>query len=120
MLRRLLFLFVFLSLPAWAQSVPPEMCGTWTYLSGGQGSYMGTRTLTLSADGTYQYYSESSSSGSAGSYYGNNSDAGTWYVQGNMIYGNSQSEGPIELPFSMYPNENGDIVLDIDGDVYVR
>ncbi len=115
-----LLLLLCLILPVLAQSVPPEMCGRWTYLSGGQGAYMSTRTLELNANGTYSYYSESSSSGAAGSTYGNNGDSGTWYVQGDTIFANSQNEGPIQFPFSMYPNENGDIVLNIDGDVYVR
>lgn len=117
---RAIFFALCLTLSLWAQGVPSEMCGTWSYLSGGQGSFMRTRTLTLNADGTYQYYSESSSSGGNGSYYGNDNDSGTWYVQGNTIIANSRNEGMMQLPFSMYPNQNGDIVLDIDGDVYVR
>lgn len=117
---RAILIALLLSVAVWAQQVPSQMCGQWNYLSGGQGGYMGTRTLTLYENGTYEYYSESSSSGAYGSTYGNNSDSGTWYVQGDTIIANSQNEGMLQLPFSMYPNENGDIVLDIDGDVYVR
>lgn len=118
-MRKWIFALV-TTISVWAQGVPAEMCGTWSYLSGGQGSYMSTRTLTLNANGTYSYYSESQSSGGAGSAYGNNQDSGTWYVQGNVIIAQSQNEGLMQLPFSMYPNQNGDIVLEIDGDVYVR
>lgn len=109
-----------LTLACWAQQVPAQMCGTWSYLSGGQGSYMSTRRLVLHPNGTHEYYAESSSSGPNGGAYGNDQDAGTWYVQGNVIIAQSQKEGMMQLPFSMYPNENGDIVLEIDGDVYVR
>lgn len=114
------FLVLLLTLACWAQQVPTQMCGTWSYLSGGQGSFMSTRRLTLHPNGTYEYYSESSSSGPNGGAYGNDQDSGTWYVQGNVIIAQSQKEGLMQLPFSMYPNENGDVVLEIDGDVYVR
>jgi hypothetical protein len=117
---RAFLLSLILAVAVWAQQVPEQMCGTWTYLSGGQGSYMSSRTLALYSNGTYQYSSESSSSGANGSVYGGDSDSGTWYVQGDVIIAQSQNEGLLQLPFSMYPNENGDIVLDIDGDVYVR
>lgn len=113
-------MIVLLALACWAQQVPAQMCGTWSYLSGGQGSFMSTRRLVLHPNGTYEYYAESSSSGPNGGAYGNDHDAGSWYVQGNVIIAQSQKEGMMQLPFSMYPNENGDIVLEIDGDVYVR
>lgn len=118
-MRRFLIVLL-LSVAAWAQQVPGEMCGRWTYLSGGQGSYMSSRTLVLYENGTYEYSSESSSSGQYGSTYGNDSDSGSWYVQGDTIIANSQNQGMMQLPFAMYPNNNGDIVLEIDGDVYVR
>lgn len=116
----ILLTLVILTAAAWAQQVPGEMCGRWSYLSGGQGAYMSTRTLVLYENGTYEYYAETSSSGPNGGTYGNDNDAGTWYVQGDIIVANSQQQGPMQLPFAMYPNENGDIVLEIDGDVYVR
>ena len=118
-MRRFLIVLL-LSVAAWAQQVPGEMCGRWTYLSGGQGSYMSSRTLVLYENGTYEYSSETSSSGQNGSAYGGDSDSGSWYVQGDTIIANSQNQGTMQLPFAMYPNQNGDIVLEIDGDVYVR
>lgn len=120
MYARMLLVALLLCVSSLAQQVPPEMCGTWSYLSGGQGSYMSSRTLVLYQDGTYEYSSESSSSGQHGSTYGNDADSGTWYVQGDTIIANSQNQGMMQLPFAMYPNQNGDIVLEIDGDVYVR
>lgn len=119
--KLLAVLLVLLSMAvSWAQGVPAQMCGTWSYLSGGQGSYMSTRTLVLNPDGTYFYRTESSSSGMNGSAYSDGNDSGTWQVQGNYIVAQSRKEGLLQLPFSMYPNRNGDIVLEIDGDVYVR
>lgn len=117
---RMVLLMLLLGVACLAQQVPSQMCGRWSYLSGGQGSYMSTRTLVLYENGTYEYSSESSSSGQYGSTYGNDTDSGTWYVQGDTIIANSQNQGMMQLPFAMYPNQNGDIVLEIDGDVYVR
>ncbi len=119
-MMRVLLIALLLCGAALAQQVPAEMCGRWTYLSGGQGSYMSSRTLVLHENGTYEYSSDTSSSGANGCAYGGDSDSGTWYVQGDTIIANSQNEGPLQLPFAMYPNQNGDIVLELDGDVYVR
>ena len=83
-------------------------------------SYSSGRSLTLYENGTYEYYGESSTSGDAGGTAGQNSDSGTWYLQGDQIFANSQSEGPLQFTLTLRNHpKTGDPMILLDGDAYV-
>lgn len=84
------------------------------------GGRMSNRCFTLSEDGTYEYYSETSSSGEYGSFASQESDSGTWSVTATTITANSRSQGA--MTFSLEKRNHpktGDPMLVLDGDAYV-
>ena len=105
-----------------------ELVGKWCYVnvnsynSGGSSS---STCITLNADGTYEYYSESSRSVSTPDLYGGtssqNSDRGTWYLQGDRIYYNSQTQGSgsYRLEKRNHPKNVNDPMIVLDGEAYV-
>jgi len=81
-------------------SVAMELVGKWCYVnltSTNSGGSSADECITLNQDGTYVYYSERSMSVNTNTYSGGtnsqNGDRGTWYVQGDRLYYNSQSQG---------------------------
>ncbi|MBI3482025.1 MAG: hypothetical protein HY015_03475, partial [Bacteroidetes bacterium] len=81
-------------------NVAQELVGKWCYVnvySSSSGGSSSTKCITLNADGTYEYYGESSRSVNttdiSGGTASQDSDRGTWWVQGDRIYYNSQSAG---------------------------
>lgn len=105
-----------------------ELVGKWCYVnvnsynSGGSSS---STCITLSADGSYEYYSESSRSVNTPDLYGGtssqNSDRGTWYLQGDRIYYNSQTQGSgsYRLEKRNHPKNVNDPMIILDGEAYV-
>lgn len=108
--------------------VAMELVGKWCYVnvnsynSGGSSS---STCITLNADGTYEYYSENSRSVSTPDLYGGtssqNSDRGTWYLQGDRIFYNSQTQGSgsYRLEKRNHPKNVNDPMIVLDGEAYV-
>jgi hypothetical protein len=108
-------------------TISQELVGKWCYVnvnstySGGSSS---STCFTLNADGSYEYYSESSRSVNTADMNGGissqNSDRGTWTVQGDRIYYNSQTQGQGYYQFQKRNHpKNGDPMIVIDGEAYV-
>jgi hypothetical protein len=104
--------------------VAMELVGKWCYMSNSLNS-SSNRCITLNADGTYSYSSESSRSVNTAEVYGGTSSQGldqvTWYVQGNRIYYNSQTQelGSYRLEKRNHPKNVGDPMIVLDGEAYV-
>lgn len=99
-----------------------ELVGKWCYLSNmtGSNSRMSNRCFTLYEDGTYEYYSENSTSGANGSTVSQESDSGRWSVSGNTIIANSNANGRMVYPFEKRNHpKTGDPMIVLDGDAYV-
>ena len=124
-LLKAFFLSLLCTSLAWAQgSVPQELCGRWTYFSGGStytgGGYSVERYVVLNPDGTYEYGGESSNSGGNGSAYGSSVDQGRWWIEGETLCGQSSTTGQtVQYSIELYNNKNGDPMIVIDGDAYV-
>ncbi len=104
-------------------SLPRELIGKWCYMSNvnaGNGGRMSNRCFTLRPDGTYQYYSETSSSGAYGGSASQESDSGTWSATATTITANSRTNGrqTYRLEKRNHP-KTGDPMLVLDGDAYV-
>jgi hypothetical protein len=102
------------------------LVGKWCYVNVNSTNSGGSSTsecITLYANGTYEYYSESSMSVNTNEYAGgtNNqsSDSGTWRVAGNTIIANSKTQGTktYSLQKVNHP-KNGDPMIVIDGRAY--
>jgi hypothetical protein len=102
---------------------PAELFGKWCYMANvnsGSGGRLSSRCFTLYPNGTYEYYSETSSSGPIASSASQESDTGTWTATATTITRNSRSLGTetYSLEKRNHP-KNGDPMLVIDGDAYV-
>ena len=107
--------------------VDPSLAGKWCYINVTTTNSGGTSTdecITLAADGSYTYYSERSMSAntpdfSAGTA-SQNSDSGTWWVEGDRIHYNSrtQGQGSYQLQRVNHP-KNKDPMIVLDGRSYV-
>lgn len=102
---------------------PASLFGKWCYISNvnsNSGGRMSNRCFTLYGNGTYEYYSETSSSGPVASSASQESDSGTWTATGTTITRNSRSLGSetYSLQKRNHP-KTGDPMLVIDGDAYV-
>lgn len=100
-----------------------ELVGKWCYLSSvttNDGGRMSDRCITLRENGTYEYYSETTSSGDNGGTYSHNSDKGTWSATEDTVTANSESEGTqtYKLEKRNHP-KTGDPMIILDGDAYV-
>jgi hypothetical protein len=111
-----------------SQNVPQELVGKWCWVnvtSTNSGGTSSDQCITLNGDGTFLYYSERSSSVNGGSFYGGtnsqNSDQGTWWVQGDRIYYNSQKtgQGSYRLEKRNHPKNVNDPMIVLDGQPYV-
>ena len=102
--------------------VAMELVGKWCYMSNltGSNSRMSNRCFTLYEDGTYEYYAETSSSGSVASSASQESDSGRWSVSGNTIIAYSNTMGKVVYPFEKRNHpKTGDPMIVLDGDAYV-
>ncbi|MBS2040749.1 hypothetical protein JST97_37525 [bacterium] len=122
-MRKLLF-FLLLGLQALAQGrVPIELCGQWSYFSGGGtytgGSYSVQRWVVLNQDGTYIYHGENANGGGNGQAYGDSEDRGRWWIEGETLCTQSVSGQSYQFPIELRNNKNGDPMIVIDGDPYV-
>ena len=84
------------------------------------GGRMSNRCFTLYENGTYEYYSETSSSGPVASSASQESDSGTWTATSTTITRNSRSLGTetYSLERRNHP-KTGDPMIVFDGDAYV-
>lgn len=101
----------------------PELVGKWCYMSNvhsNDGGSMSNECITLYENGTYDYYSESSSSGTNGGYASQSSDNGTWTASGSTLQVQSNSKGPASYNFQKQNHpKNGDPMLIIEGRAFV-
>lgn len=100
-----------------------ELVGKWCYLSNvtaSNGGRMSDECFTIFANGTYQYYAETSSSGANGSSASQQSDAGTWSLSGSSLVVNSRSQGRsvYALTKRNHPKNNDPMVC-LDGRCFV-
>lgn len=114
--------------PSGSKGVAMELVGKWCWInvnSTNTGGSSSSRCITLNADGTYFYESESSMGVNTDAFYGGTnsqgSDRGTWYVQGDRIYYNSQStgQGSYRLEKRNHPKNVNDPMIVLDGEAYV-
>jgi hypothetical protein len=102
---------------------PANLFGKWCYMSNvnaSNGGRMSNRCFTLYENGTYDYYSETSSSGQYGGTASQESDSGTWSVSGATLTAQSRAQG--RLTFSLEKRNHpktGDPMLVLDGDAFV-
>lgn len=103
---------------------PAELVGKWCYMAnvngGGGNTRMSNRCFTLYENGTYEYYSESSSGGSNGSAVWQESDSGRWSATATTLTAYSKNNGTItySLQKRNHP-KTGDPMLVVDGDAFV-
>ncbi len=106
------------------KGVPVELVGQWCYMNMNTNSQT-SRCITLNADGSYIYSSESSRSVKTSQVYGGTAsqgaDQGTWFVQGDRIYYTSQTQGQgsYRLEKRNHPKNVGDPMIILDGEPYV-
>lgn len=104
--------------------VAMDLVGEWCYMDMNTNSQT-RRCITLNANGTYVYSAESSRSVNTNEMYGGTAsqsgDQGTWYVQGDRIYYNSQTQGPgsYRLEKRNHPKNVNDAMIVLDGEPFV-
>jgi hypothetical protein len=100
-----------------------ELVGKWCYLSNvtaSNGGRMSDECFTIYANGTYQYYAETSSSGPNGGSASQQSDTGTWSLNGSSLIVNSRSQGRSVYPLTKRNHpKNNDPMLCLDGRCFV-
>ena len=104
-------------------SNPQELVGKWCYMSNIQandGGRMSNTCVTLNGDGTYEYYSETSSSNPYGGTSSQTSDAGRWSATATTITSNSNKgeTKTFTIEKRNHPKTN-DPMLMIDGQAFV-
>ena len=107
--------------------IDQTMVGKWCYVnvySTGGGGSSASECITLRGDGTFEYYSESSRSVNTSTVTGGtssqNSDRGTWWVQGDRIYYNSQTQGQGSYQFVKRNHpKNNDPMIVLEGKTFV-
>lgn len=116
------------SAPTTGKGVAMELVGKWCWInvnSTNTGGSSSSRCIVLNADGTYTYQAERSMSVNTTDYYGGtasqSSDQGTWYVQGDRIFYNSQNsgQGSYRLEKRNHPKNVNDPMIVLDGEAYV-
>ncbi len=100
-----------------------ELVGKWCYMAN-VNSHAGGRTsnrcFTLYADGTYEYYAETSASGPVASSASQESDSGRWTATATTITAQSPTTGTHTYPLEKRNHpKTGDPMLVLDGDAYV-
>ncbi len=108
-------------------NISQELVGKWCWTnvtttnSGGSTS---SRCIVLNANGTYEYASERSMDTNTNAFYAGTSsqgsDRGTWYVQGDRIFYNSQTtgQGSYQLQKVNHPKTRDPMIV-LDGEAYV-
>lgn len=103
------------------------LVGKWCYINVTSTNSGGSSTdecITINGDGTYSYYSERSMSANTNTFSAGTasqgSDAGTWWVAGDRIHYNSQTQGQgsYQLIKRNHP-KTGDPMIVLDGTAYV-
>lgn len=101
--------------------------GKWCYVnvtSTNSGGTSSDACITIHENGTYEYYAERSMSANTDTFSSGtasqSSDSGTWWVQGNRIFYQSQTQGQgsYQLVKQNHP-KTGDPMLVLDGTAYV-
>jgi len=109
------------------RGIDASMAGKWCFVNvttTNSGGVSSDECITLNADGTYQYYSERSMSANTSSFSSGtssqNSDTGTWWVEGSKVFYQSQTlgQGSYILEKRNHP-KTGDPMIVIDGRAYV-
>jgi hypothetical protein len=113
--------------------IDQTLVGKWSYVGTANnisGTFSNEEYVTLHANGTYEYYSETSGTASGTNMYGNqtfaggtasqSADRGTWRVNGNTIIATSQKTGVkvYQLQKRNHP-KTGDPMIVLDGTAYV-
>ena len=102
---------------------PQELFGKWCYMSNvnsSGGGRMSNSCFTLYQNGTYEYYSETSSSGPVASSASQESDSGSWSVTGSTLTAHSRARGTITFSFEKRNHpKTGDPMILLDGDAFV-
>lgn len=111
-----------------AGNISQELVGKWCYVNVNSTYSGGSSTeqcITLNANGTYEYYSESSRSVNTNAYSGGtnsqNSDRGTWSYDGSRIHYTSSmgaGSGSYLLEKRNHPKNNDPMIV-LDGQTYV-
>ena len=101
-----------------------ELVGKWCYMANvnaGNGGRMSNECVTFYANGTYEYYRESSSSGQYGSSASQEADGGTWSLEGSVLKAQSRTNGAVQYTLEKrnHPKNTGDPMLVIDGRAFV-
>jgi hypothetical protein len=107
--------------------IAQELVGKWCWTnvtSTNSGGSTSSRCIVLNANGTYEYASERSMDTNTNAFYAGTSsqgsDRGTWYVQGDRIYYNSQTsgQGSYQLQKINHPKTRDPMIV-LDGEAYV-
>jgi len=102
--------------------VMQQLVGKWCYMSNltGSNSRMSNRCFVLNANGTYEYSSETSSSGAYGGTSSQEYDSGRWSATSSTLTANSNKNGQIVYPIELRNHpKTGDPMIVVDGDAYV-
>jgi hypothetical protein len=108
-------------------NISQELVGKWCWTnvnSTNSGGSSSSECIVLNANGTYQYASERSMDANTTSFYAGtssqSSDQGTWWVQGDKIFYNSQTrgQGSYQLQKMNHP-KTGDPMIILNGEAYV-
>ena len=108
-------------------NVAQELVGKWCWTNvntTNTGGSTSSECIVLNANGTYEYASERSMDANTNSFYAGTSsqgsDQGTWWVQGEKIYYNSQTrgQGSYQLQKQNHP-KTGDPMILLNGEPYV-
>ena len=103
-------------------AVMQALVGKWCYMSNltGTNSRMSNRCFVLNGNGTYEYSSETSSSGTYGGTSSQEFDSGRWSATLTTITSNSNSRGSTTYPMELRNHpKTGDPMIVVDGDAYV-
>lgn len=107
--------------------VAQELVGKWCWTnvnSTNTGGSSSSECIVLNGNGTFEYTSERSMDTNTSSFYAGTSsqgsDRGTWWVQGDRVYYNSQArgQGSYQLQKQNHP-KTGDPMIVLDGEPYV-
>lgn len=110
-----------------AGNISQELVGKWCWTnttSTNSGGSSSSECIVLNANGTYEYASERSMDTNTNAFYAGTSsqgsDRGTWWVQADRIFYNSQTrgQGSYQLQKLNHP-KTGDPMIVLDGEPYV-
>jgi hypothetical protein len=108
-------------------NIAQELVGKWCWTnvtSTNSGGSSSSECIVLNANGTYEFASERSMDTNTNAFYAGTSsqgaDRGTWWVQGDRIFYNSESrgQGSYQLQKQNHP-KTGDPMILLNGDPYV-